>query len=68
MAGDPSEEERTRQLVLVKMGWLLLGLFEKDEYFVGDLIFASDLLTGDRYSETCLRENAEAMLEQCWER
>lgn len=46
MAGDPSEEEAHKAVGACQDGMAVVGeLFEKDEYFVGDLIFAGDLLT-----------------------
>ncbi|NLM46072.1 MAG: cobalamin-binding protein [Firmicutes bacterium] len=46
VAGNPSEEEAQQVVAACQAGMAIVGeLFEKGEYFVGDLIFAGELLT-----------------------
>ncbi len=46
IASNPTEEEAQKVLVACQEGMAIVGdLFEKGEYFVGDLIFAGELLT-----------------------
>ncbi|MFZ7120126.1 MAG: cobalamin B12-binding domain-containing protein [Eubacteriaceae bacterium] len=46
MASNPSEEEAGKAVAACQEGMAIVGdLFEKGEYFVGDLIFAGELLT-----------------------
>ncbi|NLZ93160.1 MAG: cobalamin-binding protein [Firmicutes bacterium] len=46
MATNPSEEEAQKAVAACQAGMAMVGdLFEKGEYFVGDLIFAGELLT-----------------------
>lgn len=46
VAGNPSEEEAQAAVVACQEGMGIVGdLFEEGEYFVGDLIFAGELLT-----------------------
>ncbi|MFZ7120505.1 MAG: cobalamin B12-binding domain-containing protein [Eubacteriaceae bacterium] len=46
IASNPTEEEGERAVVACQEGMAVVGnLFEKGEYFVGDLIFAGELLT-----------------------
>ncbi|MFZ7132765.1 MAG: cobalamin B12-binding domain-containing protein [Eubacteriales bacterium] len=46
VASHPSEEEAQQVVAACQEGMALVGeLFEKGEYFVGDLIFAGELLT-----------------------
>ncbi|NLZ38958.1 MAG: cobalamin-binding protein [Firmicutes bacterium] len=46
MATNPSEEEAQKAVAACQAGMGIVGdLFEKGEYFVGDLIFAGELLT-----------------------
>lgn len=46
VASSPSEEEAQKVVAACQEGMAIVGdLFEKGEYFVGDLIFAGELLT-----------------------
>ena len=46
VASKPSEEEANKAVAACQEGMAMVGdLFEKGEYFVGDLIFAGELLT-----------------------
>lgn len=46
VAGNPSEEEAQKAVAACQAGMAVVGdLFEQGEYFVGDLIFAGELLT-----------------------
>jgi methanogenic corrinoid protein MtbC1 len=46
MATDPSEEEAQKAVAACQAGMAIVGdFFEQGEYFVGDLIFAGELLT-----------------------
>jgi len=46
VASSPTQEEAQKAVVACQEGMALVGdLFEKGEYFVGDLIFAGELLT-----------------------
>lgn len=46
VAASPSEEEAQKAVTACQNGMAIVGdLFEKGEYFVGDLIFAGELLT-----------------------
>ncbi|HHU29798.1 MAG: cobalamin-dependent protein [Bacillota bacterium] len=46
IAASPSEEEAQKAVTACQNGMAIVGdLFEKGEYFVGDLIFAGELLT-----------------------
>ncbi|HHX74918.1 MAG TPA: cobalamin-binding protein [Firmicutes bacterium] len=46
VAGNPSEEEAQQAVAACQAGMAIVGdLFEQGEYFVGDLIFAGELLT-----------------------
>ena len=46
VASNPSEEEGQKAVAACQEGMAVVGeLFEKGEYFVGDLIFAGELLT-----------------------
>ncbi|UNC91347.1 cobalamin B12-binding domain-containing protein [Candidatus Contubernalis alkaliaceticus] len=46
VASNPTEEETQQVVTACQQGMAEVGeLFEKEEYFVGDLIFAGDLLT-----------------------
>ena len=47
VAGDPTEASAYDALVACQNGMVIVGdLFEKGEYFIGDLIFSGELLTG----------------------
>ena len=46
VAENPSEEEAQKAVAACQEGMNIVGdLFEQEEYFVGDLIFAGELLT-----------------------
>ncbi len=46
VATNPSQEEAQQAVAACQSGMAIVGdLFEKEEYFVGDLIFAGELLT-----------------------
>ena len=46
VASNPSEEEAQKVVAACQAGMAVVGdLFEQGEYFVGDLIFAGELLT-----------------------
>ncbi|NLM45584.1 MAG: cobalamin-binding protein [Firmicutes bacterium] len=46
MAANPTEEEAQKAVAACQAGMTIVGdLFEQGEYFVGDLIFAGELLT-----------------------
>ncbi|NLL57288.1 MAG: cobalamin-binding protein, partial [Firmicutes bacterium] len=47
VAANPSEEEAQKAVTACQSGMGIVGdLFEQGEYFVGDLIFAGELLNG----------------------
>jgi methanogenic corrinoid protein MtbC1 len=47
VAGNPDEAEAQRAISACQNGMVTVGsLFEKGDYFIGDLIFAGELLTG----------------------